>query len=141
LVELADRIAALYPQHKPDKIRDVDVSDILDTQLLLRLPTTVRDVWQEWFSAQGSRPSFWSLDRYIGGWRAKGEGKTKATMMTRKRIIIIATLREIDGMEGRSLKARVAKALSVVQNRSKQNSLYEICRQYNSKGYLLACLR
>ncbi|KAG0309064.1 hypothetical protein BGZ97_013168 [Linnemannia gamsii] len=24
LVELADRIAALYPQHKPDKIRDVD---------------------------------------------------------------------------------------------------------------------
>ncbi|KAK3844526.1 MAG: hypothetical protein J3R72DRAFT_71686 [Linnemannia gamsii] len=133
LVALADQIAALYPQLTEDKVRAIHLP-ITRSQISLALPTTLKDVWVEHFSAKGSQPSFWSLETYVDAWRSELNELHSATL-SRKRVIIAVILKEIGRTKGSSLKAREEKALAALSvTTSKKKSLYHFYNQHSSGG-------
>ncbi|KAG0275564.1 hypothetical protein BGZ95_008639 [Linnemannia exigua] len=135
LVVLAGQIAALYPQLSEDKVRTMHAS-VTRPQIPLASPTTLKDIWVEHFSVNGSQPSFWSLETYVEAWRS-GFSSKQRPLVARKKVVIAAILREVGQTKGSSLKAREEKALALLEaTMLRMKGIYNFCSRYNGKGVL-----
>ncbi|KAF9896352.1 hypothetical protein BX616_007632, partial [Lobosporangium transversale] len=97
---LADKIAETYLQLPIDQVR----AAAPNFSMLSRV-TPLFPLWDEWFTAQGAKPSIWSLNRFQKDWR-KGWNPNLRNQYMLKRRIIFATLAEVLKTEGPTLNDR-----------------------------------
>ncbi|KAI8606668.1 hypothetical protein EDD21DRAFT_429979 [Dissophora ornata] len=103
LESLAYQVAENYVQLPIDQIKAA-----APNFSMLPRGTPIFPLWDEWFSAQGPRPSIWSLNRFQKDWR-KGWNANLRNQYMLKRRIVYATLREVVKAEGPTLNDRISR--------------------------------
>jgi len=122
LAALELKIADMYTQLSIDEVKAA-----ASTFSLMPRNISYNNLWKEWFSSEGFKPSIYSLERYYPKWRARKGDKLRQDMTFKKRIVT-ATLREIskaDGPFSAKVNLGMAKVKAAIEEAGSLNLYYK----------------